>query len=154
MKTRFRFGAAIFFALAASLPLAAQQDRGYWNAASTNAAAVTGDIRIAAARLTINFAPFPLAQIRTLTPAEVSAVFDADSNAAISGNLYRLDVPAGQRFLHHNTLCGTDDTQWMVTYASGRTLQVAFFSGSEMPVLTVDALAHTSDLCGTFTYAR
>jgi hypothetical protein len=142
--------------LAALLALSAhaQQDSGYWRAASNNALAITGDLHITAAKITINFLNFPLAQIRALKPEEVSAVFDADANAAISGNLYRLTVPAEQRFLRHNTLCGHDDTEWMATWASGRSLQVAFFSGTDAPVLTVDALAHTSDLCGTFTYAR
>jgi hypothetical protein len=134
--------------------LRAQQDSGYWRAASNNALAITGDLHITAAKITVNFVNFPLAQIRTLKPEEVSAVFDADANAGLSGNLYRLTVPAEQRFLRHNTLCGHDDTEWMATWASGRSLQVAFFSGTDAPVLTVDALAHTSDLCGTFTYAR
>jgi hypothetical protein len=154
MRTRIHFGAAVLFALAASLPIAAQQDSGYWNASSSNAFAITGDIHIAAAKLTINFANFPLAQIRALLPAEVSALFDTDRVAAAGGNLYRLHVPAEQRFLHHNTLCGSDDTEWMVTFPSGRSLQVAFFSGTDPPVLTVEALAHSSSLCGTFTYAR
>jgi hypothetical protein len=142
--------------LAALLALSAhaQQDSGYWRAASNNALAITGDLHITAAKITIDFVNFPLAQIRALKPEEVSAVFDADVNAGLSGNLYRLTVPAEQRFLRHNTLCGHDDTEWMVTWASGRSLQVAFFSGTDAPVLTVDVLAHTSDLCGTFTYAR
>ena len=154
MKNRFTYGAAALFALAAFLPASAQQDNGYWNAASSNALAITGDIRIASATLTINYASFPLAQIRALKPDEAAAVFDADSNSPVSGNLYRLNVPADKRFLHHNTLCGADDTQWMVTLSAGRSLQVAFFSGAEMPVLTIDALAHSTSLCGTFSYAR
>jgi hypothetical protein len=153
MKTRISLVLAALFGFAASLPGVAQ-DSGYWRAASNNALAITGDLHIAAAKVTINFASFPLAQIRTLKAEEVSAVFDADSGASISGNLYRLNVPAAQRFLRHNTLCGSDDTEWMVTYASGRTLQVAFFSGPEAPVLSVDALAHSGSLCGVFTYAR
>jgi hypothetical protein len=147
------------FLVAALAPLALSsalraQDTGYWRAASNNALAITGDIHISADKLTINYANFPLAQIRTLKPAEASAVFDADNNGSIRGNLYRLNVPADRRFLHHNTLCGSDDTQWMATYGSGRTLQVAFFSGAEMPLLTVDALAHAEYLCGTFSYVR
>jgi hypothetical protein len=153
MKFRFAFGVAAFLALALSLSAAAQ-DNGYWSAASSNALAITGDIRISDARFTINYASFPLAQIRALKPEEAAAVFDADSNAPIKGNLYRLDVPAEKQFLHHNTLCGADDTQWMVTLSSGRSLQVAFFSGAEIPVLTIDALAHSSSLCGTFSYTR
>ncbi len=153
MKSRFPFCAAALLAFAASLPAAAQ-DAGYWRAASTNAVAITGDIRITADRITINFATFPLAQIRALKPEEASAVFDADSNANFTGNLYRLDIPADKQFLHRNTLCGSDDTQWMVTYTAGRTLQVAFFSAPAMPVLTVDALSHASNLCGIFDYSR
>jgi hypothetical protein len=153
MRRRIHLCASVLLALAVSLPGLAQ-DAGYWRAASSNALAITGDIHIAADKLTINYVSFPLAQIRTVKPDELSAVFDADTNAPISGNLYRLNVPAERRFLRHNTLCGSDDTQWMVTYASGHTLQVAFFSGPDMPQLTVDALAHTSNLCGTYTYAR
>jgi hypothetical protein len=154
MKTRFVPGAATLLAFALSLSAGAQQDNGYWTASSSNALAITGDIHISAAKLTINFASFPLAQIRALKSEEVAAVFDADTNAQVTGNLYRLRVPAGQRFLHHNTLCGSDDAQWMVTYSSGRSLQVAFFSGTDAPVLTIDALAHSSSLCGAFSYSR
>jgi hypothetical protein len=134
--------------------LSAAQDQGYWRAASTNANAITGDIAISNNRVTLDFFNFPLAPIRTLSSAEVAAAFDADVNAGGNGQLYRLNVPPDKRFLHKNTLCGTEGTQWMATYVSGRTLQVAFFSGSDMPVLTVDALANTTNLCGTFTYAR
>ena len=42
----------------------------------------------------------------------------------------------------------------MATYVSGRTLQVDFFSGSNPPVLTFEALSNTANLCGTFTYRR
>jgi hypothetical protein len=129
-------------------------DTGDWRAASTDAVSITGDLHISAAKLTINYASFPLAQIRSLEPGEITAVFNEDNNAGGGGNLYRLDVPAEQKFIHHNTLCGTDDTQWMVTYVSGRALEVAFFSGSQMPILTVDALAHTTNLCGTYRYKR
>lgn len=130
------------------------QDKGYWRAASNNANTITGDISINANSLTIDFYNFPLAQIRTLTPAEVAAAFDADVNAGRGGELYRVKVPADKRFLHKNTLCGTDDTQWMATYIDGRSLDVAFFSGDTPPVLTVEALPNNSNLCGVFTYAR
>ena len=102
----------------------------------------------------INFTGFLIAQARQLTPPEVSAAFDADINAGGTGALYHLTVPASKRFLHHNTLCGTEETQWMATYVSDRTLQLAFFSGSAAPVFTMDALAHSQDLCGTYTYVR
>jgi hypothetical protein len=99
-------------------------------------------------------ASFPAAQIRKLEAAEVSAVFDADVNGGGSGNLYRLNISGAQRFLHHNTLCGTEDVQWMVTYALNKDLQVAFFSGSSQPVFQFEALRNSTSLCGTFSYAR
>ncbi len=146
--------AAMVFALACATHAGAQEDRGYWHPASTNARAITGQIDISESKVTIDFWSFPLARIRRLKPAEVSAVFDADINAGIEGTLYRLHVPAGQRFEHKNTLCADSDTQWMATYATGRTLNVAFFSGDDLPVFTFDAIQNTSTLCGAFSFAR
>lgn len=134
--------------------VSAQEDRGLWSAASKSAHAITGDISIGEAKVTINFATFPLAQIRRLKPVEVSAVFDADVNAGIEGTLYRLRVPPGQYIVKKNTLCGGEETQWMATYATGHTLKVAFFSGDEMPVFTFDAMQDTTTLCGKFVYGR
>ncbi len=130
------------------------QEGGYWRSASHTANEITGDIGISSNRLTINFSPFPLAPIRKLSPTEVSAVFDADVNAGIEGALYRLRIPAARRFLHKNTLCGTEDAQWMATYVTGRTLEVAFFSGDDTPVFKYEAISGSTALCGTFTYAR
>ena len=139
--------------LAGSLACAAQ-DKGYWRATSSNANAITGDLSFSATKVTINFANYPIAEIRKLTAEEDAAVFDAEPDAGGAGKLYRLHVPAEQKFAHHNTLCGTEETQWMVTYAEDKTLRVAFFSGDTAPVLTVDALANSTDVCGIFTYAR
>jgi hypothetical protein len=141
--------------LAHALDGAAQnQDRGYWQAASNTAASITGDISISETKLSIDFRGFPIAPIRSLKPAEVSAVFDADANSAGPGTLYRLKIPADQRFLHKSTLCGVQDTQWMVAYVAGKSLQVAFFSGEEVPEFTFDAIAHSPNLCGTYSYVR
>jgi len=140
-------------ALTASLTCAAQ-DKGYWRAASNTAASITGDIELTNSQISIDFSGYRIVQARTLNPSEVSAVFDADVNAGGTGVLYHLTVPASKRFLHHNTLCGTEDTEWMATFVSGRNLQVAFFSGIEVPVFTFDALQNSTSLCGTFTYAR
>ena len=132
----------------------AQEDQGYWRASSSNANAITGDLALGGSKLTIDYFTFPLASIRRLKPVEVSSVFDADVNAGIEGMLYRLQVAPDKRFLHKNTLCGDVETQWMVTYATGRTLRVAFFSGDDQPVFTFDAIQHSSAVCGTFTYSR
>ena len=130
------------------------QDKGYWRAVSSAANEITGDISFSETRLTISFSGFPMAQIRRITPAEANAAFGVDVNAGGVGFLYRLNVPAARRFLHKNTLCGSEDTQWMATYVAGRTMQAAFFSGDQMPVLTPDALANSTDVCGTFGYSR
>ena len=140
-------------ALACCLCCAAQE-KGYWRAASSNASSITGDIVLAESKLTINFTVFPLVEARRLNPGEVGAAFDADVNAGGTGVLYRVTVPADKRFLHRNTLCGTEETQWMAAYVSGRTLNIAFFSGTEPPVFTLDALRNSTDLCGTFAYTR
>jgi len=133
---------------------ASAQDKGYWRATSSNATAITGDLGIADDKLSINFVPYTLAEIRKLEQAEAVALFSAENGVPGAGFLYRLSVPADKKFLHHNTLCGSEQTQWMATYATGRELRVAFFSGSKMPVLTPEALANSTDVCGTFLYGR
>jgi hypothetical protein len=130
------------------------QDKGYWTAASSTASAITGDLGILKDRVTINLTSFTTVSVRPLTSAEVAAVFDADANAGVAGTLYHLNIPATRRFLHKNTICGSEDTEWMATYASGRNLQVAFFSGANPPLFTFEAVRNSPDLCGTFTYAR
>lgn len=144
---------AAVLALGCSFSCAAQ-DKGYWRAASSTASSITGDLSLSNTKISINFTAFPITQARTLITSEVAAAFDADINIGGTGTLYHLTVPATKRFLHHNTLCGTEDTQWAATFASGRTLQVAFFSGSNAPIFTLDALKDSADLCGTFTYVR
>jgi hypothetical protein len=153
MKKQLLLLAAASWMLTCSLSGAAQ-DKGYWRASGSTAGAITGDISISETKLTISYSPFTIAQIRRLDAAEIVAVFDLETTNGGSGNLYRLNIPASRRFLHHNTLCGTEDAQWMVTYSVDRNLQVAFFSGSNLPVMTRDALANSTDLCGTFSYVH
>lgn len=129
------------------------QEKGYWRANGSTAEAITGDIAISDTKITINFAAFTIAQIRRLNASEVMAVFNADAGAG-TGNLYRLDIPATRRFLHHNTLCGGEDTQWMATFVEGHNLRMALFSGATMPSLTMESVNNSTDLCGTFSYAR
>ncbi len=153
-KVIFAVGLVLAGVLCLAARVSAQEDRGLWRAASTNALAVTGDITIGEAKVTLNFITFPLAPIRRLKPVEVSAVFDADVNAGIEGTLYRLHVPPGRYIVKKNTLCGGEETQWMATYVTGHTLKVAFFSGDDMPVFTFDAMQNTTTVCGSFVYGR
>lgn len=131
---------------------AAAQEKGAWSAASSNAKAITGDIAFSETKLTISLVNFSIAQIRPLQPAEVAAAFDADPGG--TGHLYRLGVAASQRFLHKNTLCGSEDVEWMATYVQAKTLRVSFFSNTRPPVFTFESLNNSPDLCGSFTYTR
>ena len=132
----------------------ATPERGYWRAASSTAMSITGDVSLSETKITINFANFTIAQIRDLQPAEVAGAFDGQTGSQGSGSLYRLSIPATKQFKRRNTLCGAEETQWMVTYAAGRDLRVAFFSGAGMPVLTAEAVSNSTSLCGTFSYVR
>ncbi len=148
-----RFGTAAVAALLFGLSARAQ-DNGYWKAASTTARSITGDIGISGERLSINFATFTIADIRPLTADESVALFNIEADTKGGGKLYRLNIPAQKAFLHRNNMCGAEDTQWMTTFVSAKTMQVAFFSGSRMPAFTPDAIANSSVLCGTFLYTR
>jgi hypothetical protein len=130
----------------------AAQEKGYWRAASSNAKSITGDVTLYDQKLMINFINFPMVKVRALEKTELSAAFDADSTKTGTGSLYRLVVPASKTFLRKNTLCGSEETEWMATYVLPHSLQVAFFSGQKPPLLTLDALANSSDLCGTYSY--
>ena len=130
------------------------QENGVWRAASTSAKSITGDVQFSGEKLYINYSGFIIAQLHSLSPSEAAAVFDADSNAPVIGNVYRTDIPATKKFLHHNQLCGSEDTQYIVTYVNGHELQMAFFSGAAMPTLTAEALTSSQNLCGTFVYER
>jgi hypothetical protein len=153
MKRRL-FSGVLAGLVLASCAWATAQELGYWRATSSTAMSVTGDVGISDAKLTINFVNFPLVHAADLEPGQVSSVFDADSNAGGKGRLYKVDIPATRKFMHKNTLCGAEDTQWMVTYVEGRTLHLAFFSGQKMPVFTLDAISNSTALCGTYMYTR
>ncbi len=136
------------------LPALAQEN-GNWRAANQSAKSITGDIALAPEKLYINFLRFTMSRIRPLEPAEIAAAFEAEaSSTSGTGSLYRLSIPPEQKFLHKNTLCGSEETQWMATYLEGRTLKVAFFSNAKPPIFKLEELQNSTNLCGTFTYTR
>jgi hypothetical protein len=139
--------------LLCSLTLATQE-KGMWRAESSTARSITGDVALSDEKLSINFSTFPMIRIRSLDKSESSAAFDAVSTPDGTGSLYSLNIPGTKKFLHKNTLCGTEDAQWMATYVSGKALQLAFFSGQKTPVFTLDAMANSTNLCGTFSYVK
>jgi hypothetical protein len=150
-QERFPFLVALALALGAA---AAAQDKGSWQAVSKTAESITGDVSFGNETITIDSATFPLAQIRLLTVAEAAALFAAEPSDRGNGSVYRVSIPAAKKFVRKNTLCGADETEWVVSYVSGHTLQLALFSGQKIPTMSAEALAATTSLCGTFSYAR
>ena len=133
------------------------QEKGRWQPLSTTARGITGGLAFSDEKLTINFMKFAIAEIRDLTPAELQVIATPDPNGKnllAAGHLYRLSIPADQHFLNRNTMCGGEETQWMATSVQGKTLQLAFFSGGQIPVLTAESMATTTNVCGTFAYVR
>jgi len=133
---------------------AQQLEKGNWRAASKTAYSVTGDVAFGDEKISINFAHYAIAQIRTLTATEVSAIFAPETDDTGPGNLYRISVPGDKKFVGKNTLCGGEETQWLVTFVAGKTLRMAFFSGAKMPELTGEAMVNATNLCGTYMYVR
>jgi hypothetical protein len=150
-ETSFCIAAGLLLACCASVTA---QELGYWRAASKTAESVTGDVAISDTKISINFSNFDIVRARDLEAAEVSSVFDADSGGSEKGRLYGLSIPASKKFMHKNTLCGIEDTRWMVAYVDGKSLQLAFFSGAKAPVFTPDAISNSTNLCGTYSYVR
>ena len=130
------------------------QERGSWRPASKTAQSITGDVTFNGDRMTINFFSLPVAEIRPLKPDEVLAMFDGADASAGAGHLYRLSIPGDRKFLHKNTLCGSDETQWMATFVAGKELHLAFFSNAKPPVFSVEELGKNENLCGTYSYVK
>jgi hypothetical protein len=130
------------------------EEKGAWRASSKTAQSITGDVFFGGDKMSINFNAFIIAEIRDLQPEEIKAAFDLDANPKSGGRLYRLDIPASKKFVHKNAICTGEDTQWMVSYVDGKSLMLAFFLGTPMPVLKSEQMANATNLCGTFTYAR
>jgi len=145
-------------ALASSLFLltltATAQEKGTWKAESKTARSITGDLTLSNEKLMIYFSTVAMARIRALQPDEIGSVFDVDSNEEGAGSLYRLNIPASRKFAHRNSLCGGEDVEWMVTYVSGKTMQVAFFGNVKVPVFDRAKISESTNLCGTFTYTK
>jgi hypothetical protein len=154
MRIRVSFFVLAFALACATIATAQQPEKGYWRAASRTAASITGDISFSGSKITINFASFLISPVRLLKPAEVGAAFDEAVDTAGNGQLYNVNIPASRRFVKNNTLCGSQDTQWIAVYVANGSLKVAFFSGGDAPLMSFEALQKSTDLCGTYTFVR
>jgi hypothetical protein len=130
------------------------QEKGQWRAASKTARSITGDVAFSASRMSINFVGYTIAQLHQLSNEEVSAVFDGADGSTGVGNIYRTDIPGSKKFMGKNTLCGGEDVEYVVTFVSGKELQMGFFSGSAMPTLSGEAMMKATSFCGSYTYTR
>ena len=120
---------------------------------NSSAKSITGDIALSDEKLNINFLTFTMVKVRSLEKAELGAAFDADTNVAGAGNLFRLNIPGTRKFLHKNSLCGPD------THVDGdlhdRPLSPhRLLLGEKPPVFTLSAISNSTDLCGVFEYVR
>ena len=152
--TNLRLLSSTAFCLVAFASYCPAQGKWNWQPESTTARSITGEVEFLSDKISINLTEFPAARIRDLSSVETNALFEAEGGAGGTGSLFRLSVPAAKKFLHHNTLCGSEDTQWIAAYMTSRSLHLAMFSGPAMPQFTPDALANSGDLCGTFSYVR
>ena len=152
MKMRWLGGIVLGLGLMGSV--CGAQEQGSWRAVSSTSRSITGDVAFSGEKIYINFERYTIAEIRALTPAESVVLFGDENGGTGQGKLFRVSIPADKKFLKKNTLCGTDETQWIATFVAGKTLQLVFFSGSAIPVLTADGVANSGTLCGTYSYAR
>ncbi|MFL5266200.1 MAG: hypothetical protein ACJ8AH_06300 [Stellaceae bacterium] len=118
----------------------------HWEAVSTTAIAITGDVTFSPGRITFgNGKSLPLA------PAGAMPEFGAPMGT-VSATLYRVTSPADPVLLHGNRLCGQPVT-FIVVWKPARVgsdvdpRAVAAFSGSARPVG-----AEGPGFCGTYHY--
>jgi hypothetical protein len=139
-----------FLALAAAGPLPAPEK---WEALSSTAMAITGDITMSPTRIAFSGgAALPLAAEGAL------AGFKADGKP-VAATLYRVTVPADPALLNNNHLCGgggsaAKPASFVVTWrpapgpATGpESRALAVYSGAVRPSSDSDPT-----LCGTFLY--
>ncbi len=143
-----------FAALMSCSIVCVAQEKGNWRAASKTAYSTTGDLGFKDERISISLSRFALAQIREVDAKEVAAVFANETTAFGPGNLYRVSIPGDKTFVTKNTICGGQETQWLVIFVVGKTLRMAAFSGGKMPELTGEAMASGTNFCGTFAYTK
>ena len=78
---------------------------------------VTSPSAMKSSRSTLS--PFPSRSIHALKLDEMNAVFAADGPDGLepktTGNLFRISIPGDKKFLHKNTLCGSEEVTWVVS---------------------------------------
>lgn len=118
-----------------------------WEATSTIAMAITGNVTLSPDRITFqNGASLPL------TLVGHAAAFETPTNQRVPADLYKVTAPANPLLLHGNRLCGTPVTYiavWPVPASGGRQGRgMNVFSGATPPL---PSGSRTGE-CGLFFY--
>ncbi len=127
-----------------------------WTAVSKTAMGVTGDLLVRPRSVAMAGHTIPLAFLHTLAGAplqQAAALFPVPVNSRLRGALYKVSVPATTSFMRRNTLCGKQRTTFFVLLTDGSDLQLAMFAGRNEPNLSANAVANSTEFCGTYSYA-
>lgn len=154
MKMRVLALFILTFTLFGSVAASAGEKKTYWTAASSNAITITNDVELSASALSIGYINFPINKAKEVSLTEAMAAFDVDTTAPGAGVLYHVNIAASTRFQRNNSLCGGEDALWMLAWTTKHSLKLAFFSGSDQPQLSFEAVSKSQDLCGVFSYTR
>jgi hypothetical protein len=140
-------------------PAHAQQDpfatAAPYTPQSNTALSITGTIRFSSRSISIHGKPYALKLWHTLTADELQnskQLFSIDM--ATSGFLFQASIPTNAPMLNGNTLCGATCTWVLAVYTAPDQLNLAFITGAATPSLAAGALMKSSDVSGTYWYAK
>lgn len=130
---------------------------GTWPAANLPTEGVAGDVTIGSTTMRIGDHVVVVENATSLGAPETAALagFNTVQGTPIAAFLAKVPIPANTQMLGGNILCGGRETTWMAgILGSGAQLGLVVFSGAQAPVLTVDALKSTHDVCASFSFAK
>jgi hypothetical protein len=159
--------AAFFFALSGfflaatqlAVPAHAQNDPfatlSAYTPQSNTALSITGTIRFSSKSISIHGKSYPLTLSHTLSAAELSnskPLFSIDT--VTSGFLFQTSIPANAPMLNGNSICNAKCTWVLAVYTAPDQLNLAFITGDAAPSLAPGALMNSSNVTGTYWYAK
>lgn len=134
-----------------------QQFLGTWPAVSNTAMAITGDVTVGSTTMRIGERVVVIDGAHALAAPDTAALagFNTVQGAPIAAFLAKVPIPASTTMLGGNSLCGNRDATWIAgVLGSGAQLGLVVFSGAQAPVLSVDALKTSHDVCASFSYSK
>jgi uncharacterized RDD family membrane protein YckC len=138
----------------------AQSSPRTWMPHSDSATWVTGPILMSTTGISIKNIIYPLTLTRPLKGNELESaaqIFHLQSSQDDEGWLFRANISSATRLINDNTLCGTDDAQWLIAVvtpdgpSTTRELHLMFFSGDSEPAIQ-PGLEKSSKECSSFVY--